>query len=177
MLSMEKIFYMDKSAYPSTTEAAQDILKSYFQIPDAKILRSESGKPYLDNSTARIFFSPSHTKTGLFIAFSSENVGLDAEQIDREVHYSLLLKRFPFEERAEIISAQDFLRHWTAKESAVKWLGGTLSHDLKKIGFIKDVLSYDGLEIPVHLTFKELEGHLLAICSERDFTNATVIKL
>ncbi|MFQ9738168.1 MAG: 4'-phosphopantetheinyl transferase superfamily protein [Christensenellaceae bacterium] len=25
-----------------------------------------------------------------------------------------------------------FLRHWTAKESVVKWLGGSLASDLKK---------------------------------------------
>ncbi len=169
---MEKIFYTEANAFPSSTQAIEYILKTYFDIPNARIVKSENGKPYLENPKYRLFFSVSHTKNKLFIAFSDENIGLDAEVLSREVDLPLLLRRFPVEERKEIQSTSDFLRHWTARESAIKWLGGTLASDLKKLSFIKDRLCYDGIDIPVPLVFLEIEGHILALCGERDFTRA-----
>ena len=167
---------MESSAFPSSIEAVKSILFSHFGISDAEIYRSENGKPYL-KSKKPLFFSVSHTKSGLFIAFSDENVGVDAEMLDREVHYTSILRKFPVEEREEITSTKDFLSHWTVKESAVKWLGGTLAHDLAKLSYIGGLLRYEQVELPVHVATLCFKGHILSVCSEQDFSNAELITL
>lgn len=174
---MEKIFYTDKSNYLSSEEAVRYVFSEFFGIEKPKIVRNENGKPFLKGCEERIFFSVSHTDKRLFIAVADENVGLDAEALSRSVDYLPILRRFPAEERVEIRSKEDFLRHWTAKESAVKWMGGTLANDLGKIGFIKDRLFYGAIEFPVFLVFFERDGHLLAVCSERNFEGAEFIPI
>lgn len=174
---MEKIFYADKAAFPNSISAVKKILSTYFGVTTPKICRTENGKPYLEHPEKMLFFSVSHTKTSLFIAFSDENVGLDAESLDREVDYLPILRRFSVEERSEIECVEDFLRHWTAKESAVKWLGGTLAHDLNKLTYVKGVLHYKELELPLHLTTMFFQNHVLSVCGEKDFSQAEFISL
>lgn len=170
---MEKIFYTDKSAYPDSQTAIRCVLSEYFNLKNVEILRNEHGKPYLENGREiPLFFSVSHTENRLFIAFSDENVGIDAENLARQTDYVSVIKHFAPEERKEILSPADFLRHWVAKESAIKWLGGSIARDLHKLRFVEDRLFYGEIEIPAHLAFHSFEGYLLAICSERDFTNA-----
>ncbi len=173
---MEKIFYTDVSKFPTSERAVTFLLEKYFQITDGKIYRTESGKPYLQHGK-RLFFSVSHTKTTLFIAFSTENVGIDAESLSRSANYAAIVKKFPIEEREEITDERVFLRHWTVKESAVKWLGGTIAQDLKKLSFVKNSLRYENLEIPVHILTKEVDGHILSVCAEKDFSAADIIKV
>lgn len=173
---MEKIFFVESSPFPSSIEAVKSILSLHFGILDAEIYRSENGKPYLKSNTP-LFFSISHTKSGLFIAFSDENVGIDAEMLNREVNYKSILKKFPMEEREEITSTKDFLSHWTVKESAVKWLGGTLAHDLAKLSYIGGVLRYEQLELPLHVTTLCFREHILSVCGERDFSKAELVTL
>ena len=174
---MEKIFFAESSAFPTSISAVEKILATHFGIVNAQICRTENGKPYLKNPEKQLFFSISHTKNGLFIAFSDENVGIDAETLDRDVRYKSILRKFPFEEREEITCAEDFLRHWTVKESAVKWLGGTLAHDLSKLSYVNGVLRYERLELPIHVTTLQFQGHLLSVCGEKDFLNAEFILL
>ncbi len=174
---MEKIFYATPSAFSSSTSAIVHILKEYFGIANPTIDKTENGKPYLKTPTKRLFFSLSHTKTHLFIAFSDENVGIDAEKTDREVAYAPLLKKFPFDERETIGSTEDFLRHWTVKEAAVKWLGGTLAHDLKKLRFLNGRLFYEQLELPVCATTLRIADCFVSVCSERDFSNPELIQV
>ncbi len=170
---MEKIFYAESSAFPNSICAVQEILSKHFGVSDGKIARTECGKPYLLDSA--LFFSLSHTKEKLFVAFSKENVGVDAEPLSREPNIPLLLKKFPAQEREEIQSKEDFLKHWTAKEAAVKWLGGTLAHDLQKLAFIRGRLLYGELELPVFVTHLLFEGHVLSVCSEKDFSTTQFI--
>lgn len=174
---MEKIFYAEKTAFPTSISAVEKILSTYFDITAPKISRTDNGKPYLENPEKRLFFSVSHTKTALFIAFSDENVGLDAEKLNREVNYTSILRKFPVEEREEIKNAEDFLRLWTVKESAVKWLGGTLAQDLGKLSYHQGVLRYKELELPLHVTTIFFHDHALSICGERDFSHAEFIPL
>ena len=170
---MEKIFYTDKSAYPDSESAIKQVLSEYFNLKSVTIARNEHGKPYLENGREiPLFFSVSHTENRLFIAFSDENVGIDVENLSRQTDYLPIIKRFSPEERKEILSPTDFLRHWVAKESAIKWLGGSLAHDLHKLRFFENRLFYGEIEIPAYLTFHTFENYVLAICSERNFTNA-----
>lgn len=170
---MEKIFYTDKSAYPDSQTAIRCVLSEYFNLKNVEILRNERGKPFLVNGNElSLFFSVSHTENRLFIAFSDENVGIDAENLTREIDYLPIMKRFSIEERKEILSPADFLRHWVAKESAIKWLGGSIARDLHKLRFVENRLFYGEIEIPAHLIFHSFENYILAICSERDFKSA-----
>ncbi len=160
----------------SSAEKVNEILATHFAITNATIARTETGKPYL-NGIDGLFFSVSHTDEKWFVAFSNQNVGLDAEALSRKPNFPLLLKRFSSAEREEIQSEQDLLLHWTVKESAVKWLGETLAHTLNKLDYYKGGLFYRGLELPVSITNIELEGHILSVCCEKDFSSATITKV
>lgn len=173
---MEKIFYADKSAFPSSLLAVENILSTYFGVSTPKINRTENGKPYLENYK-KLFFSVSHTKDRLFIAFGNGSIGLDVERLDREVNYLAIIKKFPFEEREEISCKKDFLKHWTIKESAIKCLGGTLAHDLNKLSYVKGILRYEQLELPLHVSVQTFEECVIAVCSEKVFSNAEFIPL
>ena len=166
---MEKIFYTNKCNYPSSEEAVKYLLKEYFGIANAEIVKNENGKPYLvQQNDLPLFFSISHTKDWLFIAFSRNNIGIDAECMDRKVDYQPIVKKFSLNEQKEIQTTPDFLHHWTAKESAIKWLGGSIAKDLNSLSFINGKLAYKGEQLPVKITFKNFENILLAICAESD---------
>jgi phosphopantetheinyl transferase len=111
----------------------------------------------------------------LFIVFADENVGVDAENTKRDVAYQPILKRFCNEERNAIQTKDDFLSLWTVKESAVKWLGGTLARDLKKLRYVDGVLQYDGIDVPVLLTQKRVDENIVTICCVRDFKNVEMV--
>ena len=159
---MEKIFYADN--FPrSSDEAVKEILSTIFGI-DEEIVRSKNGKPYL--KSGKLFFSVTHTKNRLFIAFSSENVGIDAEHKTRKTNASALMKKFALEEQNSISSSADFLRLWTKKESVVKYVGGSIVKDLKKIVCLHDKAYFDGKELPCLLTELEFDGYILSVCGK-----------
>ena len=170
---MEKIFFADKSAF--TTEAAlKKIFSAYFGKADVEILRTKNGKPSVQNAP---FFSVTHTQNRLYIAFSDEEIGLDAETLTRAPRYESIVKKFHPMEQAEISNAEDFLQHWVAKESAVKYLGGTIAHDLHKLCLAKGTLTYEVKVFPTKITFLQHENFLLAVCGNGDFENTTFIPL
>ena len=131
MLDMGKLFYTEKALY-SSEAFIKKILSEFYDMQSAVILRTENGKPYIENGP---FFSISHTEDKLFALFSNQEVGLDAENLNRKVNYLPIVKKFPISEREEITCEKDFLHHWVAKESAIKYLGATLAHDLKDLSF------------------------------------------
>ncbi|MBQ8295621.1 MAG: 4'-phosphopantetheinyl transferase superfamily protein [Clostridia bacterium] len=171
---MEKIFYADKTTFPTSEVAIKRILSDFFDIQNATILRNEHGKPYLKNGEdIPLYFSVTHTKQRLFIAFCDENVGIDAEPFQREVpHYPTIVRRFILEEQQEIRDIHDFLLHWAVKESVVKWLGSSIAHDLKEIAYVNGQVHYGVFDLHVYITIQEFEGSLVCICSEKDFNNA-----
>ncbi|MBQ8229909.1 MAG: 4'-phosphopantetheinyl transferase superfamily protein [Clostridia bacterium] len=171
---MEKIFYAERSAYPSSERAIEKILRDVFGAENAVIARTETGKPYLADHLG-LFFSVAHTDELLFVAFSDTEVGIDAERLDRAVDYLSIVKKFPVAEREEISSARQFLERWVVKESAVKYLGSTLAKELKTLCFSQGKLLRKGAEMPVALTVKTFRGHIVAVCGKRDFENAEFI--
>ncbi len=173
---MEKIFYTAKSAYASSEEAIEYLLEKIFGIAHAHILRNENGKPYLSNAQdIPLFFSVSHTKNFLFVAFSKRNIGIDAESTTRYIDYAPIVKKFPFNEQSEIQSTSDFLQHWLAKESTIKWLGGSIAKDLNRLTFYKNQVYYKDLPLPVHITFQACKDTMLAICSETAWEEVTIL--
>lgn len=175
---MEKIFYSNNLDIPSSEYAVKKILTEHFGIKNPLLTRNENGKPFLQNENGtRLFFSISHTDRAIFFAFSDENVGIDAESLQRKVNYQPILKKFSDCERAEIGCKADFLRHWTVKESVVKWLGGALSRDINKISYVAKRAHYNAMKLPVFITELQIAQHTVSVCSERDFLNAEILSL
>ena len=170
---MEKIFYADKSAFTSD-EALKKIFSEYYGKDNVAILRTKNGKPYAENLP---FFSVSHTKDRLYIAFSDTEIGLDVEHLSRTPRYESVMKKFPPIEQAEIACNEDFLRHWVVKESAVKFLGGTLACDLSKLCYANGTLTYNGAPFPTGVKLIQHEEFILSVCGDGDFENAVFIRL
>ncbi len=147
------------------------ILREKLHILGYKLVKNENGKPFLEfekASSTPIFLSVTHTKKAYFIAFCDQNVGIDAELISRETNYAPILMKFPELERLKIENTKDFLIHWTIKESAIKWLGGALTRDIKRLSFTNQTLTFCGLELPVSLYQKEFLGHFITVCSDKE---------
>ena len=113
----------------------------------------------------------------LFIAFSDQEIGIDAEHNARQVNYLPILKKLPSIERENIRTQQDFLQLWTAKESVVKYLGECLSKGLKEIELQTDGIDYKGKRLPCRLTQLTLAEHVISVCSEKDCLNVEFIKI
>jgi len=142
-------------------EAGRELLARLYreetgaELPE--ILIEPKGKPYFADS--HYYFSISHTKNHAFCALSEKNVGLDAEELTRKVHFALAEKVFSPSERAQYEAATDkiraFLTFWVLKEAEAKLTG-------------------EGLRIyPNHTNFSlddprvtELHGCLVAVMEE-----------
>ncbi len=173
---MGKIFYAKNSNIPSET-LLRHVLSAFYGIENAEIERIKHGKPYLKEERAP-FFSISHTKETVFIAIADAELGLDAELISRTVDYpSILSSYFSEEERREITSTENFLKHWIVKESFIKYLGGTIARDLKRIAYVNGILSYDEQPCPAKLTFLQFDGHLISVCSKNEFNEVEWIPI
>lgn len=90
-----------------------------------QILCTDRGKPYFADSA--VHFSISHTKTRVFCALSDRPVGIDAEELDRNIDLRLAEKILSPAERVQYEKAQDkrtaLLQFWVLKEAFVKCTG------------------------------------------------------
>lgn len=90
-----------------------------------EIAVSDRGKPYFVGSDWH--FSISHTKRRVFCALSRENIGIDAEELDRDIKLSLAEKILSPSEKAQFDAAEDkrtaLLKFWVLKEAAAKLSG------------------------------------------------------
>ena len=93
-----------------------------------EIRRTNLGKPYFVDSP--LHFSVSHTKNYVFVALSDKPIGIDAEELDREIKLSLAEKFLSPTEYAQFQNAEDkrlaLLRFWVLKEAAGKCEGSGL---------------------------------------------------
>ncbi len=96
-------------------------------LPD--ILMTVRGKPYFENSP--YYFSISHTARHAFCALSRRPVGIDAEELDRTVRFSLVSRILSPQELARFHAAGDrqraFLALWVLKEATAKCTGAGLT--------------------------------------------------
>lgn len=83
------------------------------------------GKPYIPHSPWH--FSVSHTKRHAFLAFGTCPVGVDAEELDRDINLRLAEKILSEPERAQFDAAENkrlaLLTFWVLKEAAAKLTG------------------------------------------------------
>lgn len=93
------------------------------EIPEIAV--TDRGKPYFPESPW--YFSISHTKRHAFCALSRNPVGIDAEELDRDVKLTLADKVLSPAEKAQFDAAPDphraLLTFWVLKEAAAKHTG------------------------------------------------------
>ena len=110
-------------------EAGRTLLQTLWQthaggeMPEIAV--TDRGKPYFVGSNWH--FSISHTKKRVFCALSEENVGIDAEEADRNINLHLAEKILSPKEKVQFDAAVDkrlaLLRFWVLKEAAAKLSG------------------------------------------------------
>ena len=92
-------------------------------LPD--ILTTDRGKPYFPDSD--LHFSISHTPKHAFCVLSAHNVGIDAEELDRNINLKLAEKILSPVEKTQYEAAPDprtaLLTFWVLKEAAAKLSG------------------------------------------------------
>ena len=121
------------------------------------ILLAHRGKPYWQDSA--LHFSISHTKHRVFCAISDRPIGIDAEEIDRDVNLKLADRILSPGERAQYDAAGNkrlaLLKFWVLKEAQAKLTG-------------------EGIRLhPTHTDFSlddpritQIHGHFVAVMTE-----------
>ena len=106
-------------------EAGLALLEELYGGPLPEILRSTLGKPYFVG--VPLHFSISHTKDHVFCALSERPVGIDAEELDRDIDLALAEKLLSPAELTQFRQAADpriaLLTFWVLKEAAGKCAG------------------------------------------------------
>ena len=110
-------------------DAGRRLLRQLFweqtgrEMPE--IALTERGKPYFLHEEWQ--FSISHTKSHAFCALSRNPVGIDAEELDRNVKLALADKVLSSAEKAQFEAASDqrraLLTFWVLKEATAKFTG------------------------------------------------------
>ena len=99
------------------------LMLSAMHIGEMEFLYNEHGKPYIEGGP---FFSISHCKTGIAVAWDDQPIGIDIEAI-RHAEKDLIERTMNEAEQAEIFGAEEpdrvFTRLWTQKEAVVKCIG------------------------------------------------------
>ena len=105
--------------------AALTLLRKLCGGPLPEIGRTKLGKPFFVDSP--LHFSISHTKNYVFVAVSDRPIGIDAEELDRDIKLSLAEKFLSPNEYAQFEKAEDqrlaLLKFWVLKEAAGKCAG------------------------------------------------------
>ena len=96
------------------------------EMPEITI--TDRGKPCFREGTW--FFSISHTPCKVFCALSRSSIGIDAEELTRQVKPALAEKVLSANEKAQYDAAEDknraLLTFWVLKEASVKCSGAGL---------------------------------------------------
>jgi 4'-phosphopantetheinyl transferase len=124
-------FDRDRDRYVIARGALRDVLSRYTGTPPARLrfIYNEFGKPALE--PAGCAFNLSHSGDIAMIALSSQApVGVDVEQVSRQVDIEGLAERFFCPAEADVILSLDgearrraFFNGWTRKEALLKARG------------------------------------------------------
>jgi 4'-phosphopantetheinyl transferase len=142
-------FREDRHLFLVTRALIRSVLSQYAQAApsDWRFTVSEYGKPRVCSPAVSptLHFNLANTRglVACAVAVALEQVGVDAEQIDREVESVRLADRFfsPSEARAirampADLQGQLFFAHWTLKESYIKARGLGLALPLDGFSFV-----------------------------------------
>jgi phosphopantetheinyl transferase len=133
--------------------------------PPIEILKTENGKPYIARNP--VFFSLSHSGGVVIVAVNQSPVGVDFETLSGKKASSVLATFSP-QEQAEITTERDFLAHWTARESYVKYHGSTLAALFRRLSYHDQTLYSDGTAVKEHIQTVDLPEGVLALCADEE---------
>lgn len=110
-------------------EAGRTLLAKLYRAqtghPLPAIAVTDRGKPFFPHDP--LHFSISHTKHHVFCALSEHPVGIDAEELDRDINLRLAKKILSPAEKAQFDAAPDkrlaLLTFWVLKEARAKCTG------------------------------------------------------
>jgi len=106
-------------------EVGISLLQKLYGAPLPEIRRTPLGKPYFVGET--LHFSISHTKNCVFCALSEHPIGIDAEELSRDISLALAEKILSPGELRQFQNAPDkrraLLTFWVLKEAAGKCTG------------------------------------------------------
>ena len=142
----------------------EKLLKERLAAP-FEIKRNENGKPYVEGNP--LFFSLSHSGNLALIAISSAPCGADLELVCGKSRKEIL-NSFSNEERAEIESERDFLKHWVVREAYIKMLGLTLAAKLKNLKYIGGTLYDGGQKTDCNIFTTNGENFVCSLCVQAD---------
>lgn len=107
---------------------------------DREVAVTDRGKPYFADGGP--YFSISHTKSRVFCALSDVPVGVDAEEVDRDIDLRLAGKILSAGELERFEKAPDkrltLLKLWVLKEALAKATGEGLRGYPNKTDFLPD---------------------------------------
>ena len=135
-------FEKDKKAYIIRWGILKLLLAKYVQKDpsDIRLIKGENNKPLLlqQITDTPLFFNLSHSDDLVLIAISEQEIGIDAEKINRTIQYSdLLATLFTDHEKEMIIDAADpypmFYTYFTRKESVAKATAKGISDSIADI--------------------------------------------
>lgn len=106
-----------------------ELYRSVTGEPLPPIAAADRGKPYFP--TAPLHFSITHTQHHTFCALSDTPVGIDAEEIGRQINLKLAEKILSPSEKEQFDAAEDprmaLLTFWVLKEAAGKCSGAGIN--------------------------------------------------
>lgn len=134
MPTNKRVIVAGRAIEPGTGHAAgRALLAEMFreltgeELPPIRV--TDRGKPYFPDSP--VHFSITHTRRHVFCALAECPVGIDAEELDRDISLSLAEKILSPGEMARYRSAPDrrlaLLRLWVLKEAQAKCTGRGLT--------------------------------------------------
>lgn len=153
----------------------REVLSKSLRINPLSIpIKADLGKPPIIKGF-KGSLSISHSPSYLFISWSSENIGVDIENINRPIDARSLIKRFFFNDEIKKISLlnekdlnREFIKYWVLKESCIKLRKGSLSKDLQRIKILNDCLALHKSDLdPIHLRNIFFDNHILGIASKQ----------
>jgi phosphopantetheinyl transferase len=103
----------------------QNLWQEHLRTRMPQIRVTDRGKPYFADGNWH--FSISHTKRRVFCVLADQPVGIDAEEMDRDINLRLADKILSSKEKAQFDAAEDkrtaLLKFWVLKEAAAKLSG------------------------------------------------------
>ncbi|MBK8563869.1 MAG: 4'-phosphopantetheinyl transferase superfamily protein [Saprospiraceae bacterium] len=128
-------FQKDRLVYLTGRGMLRKLSSEMLRIPTDQLVINEGqyGKPFIEGFERKLPFNVSNSGNMISIAFdfSSRDVGLDIEVIDKNVNYWEWAGHYFCKRECDMIySHRDFFRFWTMKEALLKVTGVGLVDDL-----------------------------------------------
>ena len=126
-----------QTGHEAGRQLLEQMYRSYTGREMPAIGVTEQGKPYFTRGNVQ--FSITHTKHHVFCALSENPIGIDAEEVDRQIKLPLADKILSPEEKKQYDAAEDkrrtLLTFWVLKEAAAKCTGEGIDYHPNKTNF------------------------------------------